>query len=149
MSYVKERVIAATLLAQQAKHSNCKWDEVETAETGERSFYRFIRLLAFWLAASMRDTLRIACGERGRQTKGRRNANKNPGDRTTGAPPLLFTFRLALLQWLIKYSLPEAGCASLHCEHYNPSRVNKTTNYLFQHYNNKKPVLLSSLSLLK
>lgn len=28
------------------------------------TFYRFIRLLAFWLACSMRDTLRTACRER-------------------------------------------------------------------------------------
>lgn len=28
-----------------------------------RERYRFIRLLAFWLACSMRDTLRITCRE--------------------------------------------------------------------------------------
>lgn len=41
----------------------------KTRVDGERwrDSYRFMRLLAFWLAASMRDTLRIACRERGRK----------------------------------------------------------------------------------
>lgn len=33
-------------------------------KTEEGNFYRFIRLVAFWLAWSMRDTLRVACRER-------------------------------------------------------------------------------------
>lgn len=67
----------------------------------ERSFYRFMRLLAFWLAASMRDMLRMACRERKEQ-------EVNLEDRTCQG--LSFKLKFALLQ-----ILPKAGCALNQC----------------------------------
>lgn len=41
-----------------------KQGEAEKEEWAEHVDYLFMRLLAFWLAASMRDTLRTACAKR-------------------------------------------------------------------------------------